>query len=214
MNLDGTPDAEDREFYDLYGPWEALDPVALQTLMHGFGCPWWVVGGHAIEAFTGICRPHEDIDLVIFGTDLPAFREHFRGRYHLWSNHGGVLRPITDRFPEPLDYRSQVWVRENALAPWIIDCPLNPDVDGQWQSKRDNDHVAPLEHVTWVDGRGIRMLNPEIVLLFKAAQNRLKDEADLEATWPLLSAEKRQWLRDAVRRWDADHPWNERLAHP
>ena len=212
MNLEGEPDEEDAEFYRLYGPWEALDPLGLQALMEGFGGPWWVVGGHAIEAFTGVVRPHEDIDLVIFGRDAPALREHLDGRYHLWSCHDGQLRPLNDRFPEPLDPLSQIWVREHALAPWIIDCPINPDVDGRWQSKRDASHVADLDAVTWVDGRGIRFLAPEIVLLFKAAQQRPKDEHDLGLAWPLLSQERKAWLRDAVDRWDPEHPWNERLA--
>ena len=178
MNLDGTPDAEDLEFYDRYGPWDSLDPDELKSVMEGYPKPWWVVGGHAIEAFTGVPRPHEDVDLVVFGRDTPDLRAHF----------------------------------ENALAPWIIDCPLNPDVDGQWQSKRDESHVADLEDVTWVDDRGIRFLNPEIVLLFKAAQNRAKDEHDLEQAWPLLSDEKQGWLREALHKYDSEHPWNERLA--
>jgi hypothetical protein len=180
--------------------------------MHGFPQPWWVVGGHAIEAFTGVARPHEDVDLVIFSRHVPELREHFRGRYHLWSNAGGTLRPLTDRFPEPLDDLGQIWVRENARSPWLVDCPLNPDANGLWQSKRDADHVASLEDVTWVDDRGIRFLNPEIVLLFKAAQARPKDDLDLERAWVRLSDRQKQWLRDAVRRYDPGHLWNERLS--
>lgn len=212
MNLDGTPDEEDVRFYDRYGPWDVLDPVGLRSLMEGFSRPWWVVGGYATEAFTGVPRPHEDIDLVIFGRDVQSMRAHFEGRYHLWSNDGGTIRPLDDKFPEPFHDRCQIWVRKDAHSPWIIDCPINPDVDGKWQSKRFDDHVADLDEVTWVDDRGIRFLNPEIVLLFKAAQNREKDRFDLEQVWPLLSDDKRGWLRDAVRRYDDDHPWNERLA--
>lgn len=212
MNLDGTPDEEDLEFYARYGPWEPLDPVGLRSLMEGFPEPWWVVGGHAMEAFTGAPRPHEDVDLVVFARHVPQLREHFRGRYHLWSNDAGTIRPLDDRFPEPFHDRCQIWIRENALSPWLIDCPINPDVDGRWQSKRDVDHVADLEQVTWVDDRGIRFLNPEIVLLYKAAQNREKDRYDLGAAWPLLSGEKTQWLRDAVKKYDPAHPWNDWLA--
>ena len=180
--------------------------------MNGFDKPWWVVGGHAMDAFTGVPRPHEDIDLVIFSRDVPSMRAHFEGRYHLWSQYGGTMRPLNDRFPEPLDDLSQVWVRENARAPWIIDCPINPDVDGRWQSKRDKAHVADLKDVTWVDERGIRFLNPEIVLLFKAAQNRPKDQYDLDHAWPLLSDVRQQWLQESVARLHPDHPWTGRLT--
>ena len=47
------------------------------------------------------------------------------------------LRPLTDQHPEPLDYRSQVWIREHAGAPWLVDGVLTPDDDGRWVSKRD-----------------------------------------------------------------------------
>jgi hypothetical protein len=83
-------------------------------------------------------------------------------RWHLWSNHGGTLRPFDDRFPEVLDVSSQVWVRRGATDPWVIDLPITPDRDGLWTSKRDPDHVAPLEDVTWVAADGIRYLRPEI----------------------------------------------------
>ena len=70
----------------------------------------------------------------------------------------------------------------------------------------------PLEEATWVAADGIRYLNPEIVLLFKARLDRPKDDRDLDRTWPLLAPDRQAWLRDAVRRLDADHPWLRRLA--
>jgi hypothetical protein len=38
--------------------------------------PWWLVGGWAIEAFTGVLHEHEDIDLSIPTGDTTAFGEH------------------------------------------------------------------------------------------------------------------------------------------
>lgn len=206
------PDEEDRAFLDVYGPWDPLSPAQVRELMAGYPKPWWIVGGHAIEAFTGVPRMHEDVDLVIFARDVPAFRAHLGDAFHLWSNFGGTFRFFDDKHPEPLDPRSQIWVRRNARSPWLLDCILNPDADGRWQSKRDAEHVADLDEVTWVADDGIRYLSPEITLFFKAAQHRAKDEIDLDNAWPLLSDDQRSWLRDAVRRYDGQHPWNERLA--
>ena len=93
---------------------------------------------------------------------------------------------------------SQVWVRRSAAEPWVIDLPITPDRDGLWTSKRDPDHVAPLEEVTWVADDGIRYLRPEITLLYKAALHRPKDDRDLAVTWPLLDDGARDWLREAV----------------
>ena len=70
------PTPEDVAFYDVYGDWDPLTPGGLRDLMAGFPAAWWIVGGHAIEAFTGVRRFHEDIDLVVFDKDVPALRKH------------------------------------------------------------------------------------------------------------------------------------------
>lgn len=207
-----APGEEDRAFTDVYGDWEALTPVELRDLLDGFPEPWWVVGGHAIEAFTGIRRVHEDIDLVIFSDHVHALRAHLGDRYHLWSNHGGTFRVIDDDHPEPLDPLSQIWLRPDARSPWQIDCILNPTVAGRWQSKRDPAHVAELEDVTWVADDGVRYLAPEVTLFFKAAQSRPKDEIDLAHAWPLLDEGRRAWLIEALHHWDPEHPWHARLV--
>lgn len=205
------PDAEDVAFRDVYGDWDPLTPAELATLMAGFPEPWWIVGGHALEAFTGVPRCHEDIDLVVFSHSVPALRAQLGGTFHLWSNDGGTFRLIDDERPEPLAPLSQIWMRTDARSPWRVDCILNASKGGRWQSRRDESFVADLDDVTWVAGDGIRYLNPEVALLFKAKQERQKDRVDLDNAWPLLTPEKRSWLRDAVRAAHPDHPWQERL---
>jgi hypothetical protein len=86
------------------------------------------------------------------------------------------------------------------------------DRDGLWTNKRLPDHVAPVEEVTWVAADGLRYLDPEIALLYKAALARPKDDRDLARAWPLLSVEARAWLRDAVRRLYPEHAWLARMA--
>jgi hypothetical protein len=206
------PDDEDRAFMEVYGDWDPLTPAELNQLMAGFPEPWWVVGGHAMEAFTGVPRFHEDIDLVIFADHVPQLRAQLGRHFHLWSNHGGTFRIIDDDHPEPLHPRSQIWMRANARSPWRVDCPLNPSVDGRWQSKRDESLVLDLEEATWVAGDGVRYLNPELVLHYKATQRRAKDEVDLANAWPLMTPRQRSWLREAVAKLDPEHPWSARLA--
>lgn len=214
MHWQPGPDeiAEDEEFFRWYGTWEPLDPRGLADFMAGFSRPWWVVGGWSIEAFTGVARVHEDVDLSLLACDVPAFRAHVGDRWNLWCNFGGTLRPLNDRHPEVMDARSQIWVRRSAADPWIIDLPITPDRDGLWTSKRDPDHVAPVEEVTWIHEDGVRYLSPEIALRFKALLDRPKDRYDLDVAWPLLGPAEQEWLVDAVRREAADHPWLERLT--
>ena len=71
---------EEREFQRLYGPWAATTPSQAAELFGSFSGRWWISGGWAIEAFTGVARPHKDMDVTIFRRDVAALRECFRGR--------------------------------------------------------------------------------------------------------------------------------------
>jgi hypothetical protein len=197
---------DDLEFFRMYGPWDALTPEQAAGLLRGFEGLWWVVGGWALEAFTGVERSHEDIDVAFFHRDLPALRRHFAGRYDLWSNMGGALRPITDRWPEVQDGSEQIWIREHAMAPWCLDLLANPDVQGRWVFRRDQRVTADLDSVTWLKD-GIRFSSPEVVLAFKALGNRPKDRADLEVALPLLDEGQRSWLRETLVSLHPGHPW-------
>ena len=53
------------EFERIYGPQLSWTPAEARDLLEGLPVPWWVAGGWAIEAFTGVAREHEDIDLSI-----------------------------------------------------------------------------------------------------------------------------------------------------
>jgi hypothetical protein len=204
-------DPEELAFQQLYGPVLPSTPADCAELMDGFGYPWWIAGGWAIEAFTGVARPHEDVDLAIFGRDVAALRAQVGGRYHLWSNHGGTLRPINDRFPEPIEGGHQIWLREHALAPWRYDVVLSEDREGRWIFRRDPSLDFELAEVTWVAADGIRYITPEMALAYKAALHRPKDDADLAAVLPLLDHPRRGWLRDTVARLYPGHDWLTRI---
>ena len=198
---------DDAAFFDAYGDWQPLSPAELTHLLRGFGHPWWLVGGYAIAAFTGVSRPHDDIDVSFFADAVPDFVRQLAGRYHAWSNHNATFRLFDDAHPEPLHPLAQIWVRQNARSPWVLDAIPSPSIDGKWQSKRNADHVAELDDVTWVAADGVRYLNAEIVLLFKARHNRPKDRLDFDRARPLLSAEKQAWLVEEISKLDPQHPW-------
>lgn len=188
-----------------------MEPSAFAKEMRGFERPWWVVGGWAIEAATGYRREHDDTDVSILACDVTAFVEFMAGRWHVWNNVGGVLHPLGDRWSTIEDPASQLWIRADAISPWIIDMPLTPDADGQWTHKFLPDHAAAVEDVTWSDAEGIRYLLPEIVLTYKARLQRPKDEPDFEATLPILGEPRRAWMRNALSILVPRHHWIERL---
>ncbi len=207
-------DPEELAFQRRFGPWRAWSLDDVDREFAGFSAPWWIVGGHAIEAYTGVPRGHDDVDVAIFLDDLPRLREHFAGRFHLWSVGSRTLRPLDDDNPGLHDHSNQVWLREHALAPWCLDVSVSDRREGQWVFRRDPTVTMPLDRVTWTDDRGRRIMRPEIVLAYKAELLRPKDDADFAATWPRLGAEARGWLRETIGRLYPDHPWANPMAAP
>jgi len=203
-----TPaDTEQVEFEKLWGPWAVVTPRDSAALLEGFDHPWWVSGGWAIDAFTGSTREHADIDVSIFRSDIGALRAALGRSLHIWSAGPDGLRPVNDQFPEVHDSADQVWMRPHAMAPWYLDVLLNPRRDGMWVHRREPDTALPLEAATWLAADGIRYLNPELVLTFKAKHDRPKDRADLDRTLPLLDESRRETLRGYLVRRHPDHDW-------
>jgi hypothetical protein len=189
-----------------YGGWDPLTPATIGEFMAGFNRPWWVIGGWTIETFTGIARDHEDMDISMLASDAEAFRQFLGERWTPWNVDDSWFRPFDDRFAD-IRPESQLWIRESAFAPWVLDVPLTPDTDGQWTNKRWREQVLPVEDVTWVADDGMRYQRPEVTLMFKAAQTRPQDRADARVALPLLDAAQRRWLRETVGQMHPDHPW-------
>ncbi|TRY19452.1 hypothetical protein FOJ82_00630 [Tessaracoccus rhinocerotis] len=197
---------EPEEFDRWYGRWDPLDPTTVADFMEGFDRPWWIVGGWSIEAFTGVSRHHEDLDISILSSDAEVFRRFLGDTWTPWNVDEGWLRPFDERFKD-VRPASQVWVRRNATSPWVIDVPFTPDTDGRWTNKRHLAHTEDLEDVTWVAADGLRYARPEVTLMFKAARSRAKDRKDAEVALPRLDDRARSWLREAVARMHPDHEW-------
>ena len=203
-------DAE-REFQRLWGPWATVAPADAAALFDGYPRMWWISGGWAIEAFTGEPRPHKDVDVTVFRRDVSSLREHFRGRYDLWAAGNGTLRPLDNCRPAPPAWSGQLWIREHALAPWLLDVQLNPGGSRRWVFKRDSSLAIPIDDATWVAADGFRYLRPELVLAHKVHLRRTVDDEDLKAVLPLLEPRARTWLRDFVAVSEPGHSWNEVL---
>ncbi|MGO1975278.1 MAG: nucleotidyltransferase domain-containing protein [Propionibacteriaceae bacterium] len=194
------------ELFRWYGDWAPLDPTTIAEFMAGFDRPWWIIGGWSLEAFTGIHREHEDMDISILSSDAEAFRLFLGDHWTPWNVDEGWLRPFDHRFSE-IRPDSQLWIRRDSRSPWVLDVPFTPDTDGRWTNKRNPGHTEDLTDVTWVAPDGLRYARPEVTLMFKAAQAREKDRRDAEITLPLLDDPARAWLRETITRMNPDHAW-------
>jgi aminoglycoside-2''-adenylyltransferase len=206
-----TTDPEDIAFERALGPWAHLTVLEGAELLARFRRPWWVVGGHAIEAYTGVSRPHHDLDIAFFRSDLPALRQALMEDYDLWSAGSAMFRLIDDAFPDLHPESDQVWVRRHAWSPWLVDLLATPGEDGQWIHRRDRTFVADLDEVTWTDADGVRYLAPDLVLSFKAKHARRQDDADFAATVARLNPDQISRLRQFLRQHHPGHAWSAAL---
>jgi hypothetical protein len=204
-------DPEELEFQRLYGPVMPATRAEAKEFFDGFGGAWWIAGGWSIEAFTGVPRHHEDLDVSIWRKDVPGLVAHAQGRYHVWSAGSQAIFPISAEKAEVPDTADQVWLREHALAPWRYDVVLNPDRDGRWIFRRDPGLDYDLDEVTWEADDGIRYLRPEMALAYKARHDRPKDKVDLAVTLPLLPPSKRTWLADMIDHLHPGHAWLDQI---
>jgi hypothetical protein len=201
-----TEAAEDRDFYRWYGPWAPLTPPEVAARMAALPARWWIVGGWAVDAFTGVAREHEDIDVAFFWKDLPAVHAQLSPELCIWSNLSGTLRPIRSPDERLADAR-QLWVRRDGMSPWLMDLAMTPHDGDTWISPRDDRIRMPLDDATFAAPDGIRYLRPELVLFMKARMARLKDDRDLATMLPLLEPERRRWLAEAIELVHPGHRW-------
>ncbi|MGD8151452.1 nucleotidyltransferase domain-containing protein [Ornithinimicrobium sp. Y1694] len=191
INAQGT-----REFESLYGAWAKRTPGHVADLFTGFPGLWWIAGGWALEAFTGIAREHADIDPSVLRADLPQMRRHLADRCHVWTATSGALRPLLPGLEPDLPADQvlppgcgQVWTRRSAAHPWEFDILLVPGSETEWMYRRDESLRMPTRDALW-ERDGITYLQPEIQLLYKAKGLRAKDQTDFENTLPHLDARR------------------------
>lgn len=197
----------DSEQARLYGPWAPRTPDDAATLLAGFAGLWWVAGGWALTAFGTPDRPHSDLDLGVLRQDVPALRTYLAGRLDLWAAQSGALRPLLPAEGRPLPPGcNNVWTRPSGADPWEYDVLVSPGSPQEWVYRRDHSLRMPMSAALW-ERDGIRYLQPEIQLLYKAKGLREKDQADFDATLPLLDSSRRARLADALAKAHPDHPW-------
>lgn len=177
-------------------------------LMAGFGAPWCVGGGWAVDLFLGrLTRPHADVDLAVLRGDQQRLHGHFAG----WE-----LRKAVDGalLPWPAGEWLKLPVHEvHARSPEgdTVELLLNEHGASEWIFRRDPAVRCPLGEVMVPTAAGVPVLCPTVVLLYKAKSPREADEHDFRHLLPALPPARRRWLREAVAAVHPGHPWTSSL---
>jgi len=180
-----------------------------------FKKPWYVAGGWAIDLHAGrISRAHADVDLLVLRCDQSE-----------------VQALLKDCNPQKVLPHPEGLLNCGTLAPWRagehLELPIHQvsaERDGrkvevmfgetsgdEWLYRRNPTVRHPLLSLGFHSPSGIPYLAPEIVLLFKSKHMRSHDRADFETALPMLAADARKWLRDALEKTSPGHEWAMKL---
>jgi hypothetical protein len=185
-----------------------LDPAEIAGALAGFDRPWWIAGGVGLDLWLGrATRPHGDVDVVLLRRDQSVLREHLADwdLHYVTADH--ALAPWDGvRLELPVH---EIWGRRTPAGPWQVEFLLNEAQADRWLYRRDPSVSLPLDRAG--ADRGVPVLAPEIVLLYKAKEPRDRDEADFSVVAPQLGPEQRSWLHAAIASVQPSHPWLTRL---
>jgi hypothetical protein len=188
------------------------DIDAVTAALRDLDAPWAVAGGWAIDLALGrVTRAHADVDVAVFRGDQDALRAALPA-WDFAAVVGGRMTPWEPgaRLELPVH---EVHARPPAGAPPLaLELLLNERDGADWVYRRDPAVRLPLARALQPGPGGVRVLAPEVVLLYKSRAPRPADEADFLAARPLLDAQSRAWLRAALLHARPDHPWVAALA--
>ncbi|GAB3085256.1 hypothetical protein [Isoptericola nanjingensis] len=150
---DAMPDDRPDDWFEhWYGPWAPRTPRDVAALFAGYPGIWWVAGGWALEAFTGVERHHEDIDPGVLRQDLPE------GCGQLWTRRDATSPWEFDVLLSPGTAQTWVYERDPAItmpmadALWVADgvTYLQPEIQLLYKARglrpkdrRDFDATLP-----------------------------------------------------------------------
>lgn len=191
-------------------PWDPMPPGEVAGVFHSRGGPWWIAGGYAVDLAVGRpIRPHADTGVLVLWRDQRAIRE-LLGSWDLWAADPlGKLCPWQGG--ETLAAGAHdTWCRPRRTGPWRLQLMLDESCGNLWVSRRHPRVRRPISSLGRRRREGIPYLAPEVQLYYKAQAPRPKDERDLEAVLPVLTAQ--EWLLAAVHTtYGRENPWAQRL---
>ena len=183
----------------------------INLLLNDLPCQWFICGGWAIDLFLNqVTRDHKDVDIAIARNDQHKIRDYLRQRgWQIEKSVNGELIPWSDDEWLVLPIHG-LWCKNQQHDPDFIEILLNEIDDVQFRFRRDQSITMPLEQMSFRSLAGLPVLSPEVVLLYKSNSPE-EYAADFNNTVGFLSEKSRIWLKIALNKLFAQHPWADEL---
>lgn len=185
--------------------WEPWSPTEVAARLQDVDAPWAFAAGWALDLFRGTStRDHDDIEICVPADKFGLIRDAL-APYEFEIVGDGRRWPVSDQ--RAMAAMHQTWLRDPDTGVYRLDVFREPHDRDTWICRRDRTLRRPYGEIVRRTRDGLPYLAPEVVLLFKAKADRLKDVQDLESVLPLLDSTSVRWLAESLSRVHPDHRW-------
>ncbi len=175
----------------------------LNSILEHYKGFWAVAGGWAIDFYLEKeTREHKDIEIAVWRDEQHLLQSFFlswegsyyqKGTAHEWKT-GEVLQlPI-----------HELHFKKDGQELEVL---LNERIDGQWVFRRNGAITHPVETFFHTTYSGVKVLAPEIVLLYKAKEPKDYDTQDLQNALMKMNNSQKEWLFESIQKLHPDHSW-------
>jgi hypothetical protein len=169
------------------------------------GLEWILAGGFALELFVGKnYRNHTDIDILLKREDQKELLKYIEKSKIFVAENGKLLS-----FEEKLFYKfpvQDIWILNEDFSAWCLQIMLYDVEDGFWIYKRNKNIKVEYDCLFW-EKDGIKLIKPEIQLLYKSKSIRPKDEEDFQIVSKKLDENAKKWLNNTLTQCYGQHKW-------
>lgn len=180
-----------------FDSWSPLSVNQLLAVLADAPFDWCLAGGYAIEQFLGApIRSHSDIDIIIFRDEQLSLQSWLKNWQLYAADPPGTLRTWHEGEFLPVGIHD-IWGHQIGATAWQLQIMLTEVEGTQWFSRR-NPLIRGKRKDMLTVYNGIPCIRPEIQLLYKAKNQRPKDNQDFYACLPHLDMGAKVWLKDCL----------------
>ncbi|MCD1259907.1 hypothetical protein B5M42_013805 [Paenibacillus athensensis] len=171
--------------------------------MKNFNKCWAIAGGWSIDMFIGkVTRHHDDIEIIVFRQDQLSVQMHLAG-WIFKKVENGIVSPwnIGEMLLPPVH---ETYAEKDGEK---IEILLNESDGDHWVYRRDARITREFKKTILFSSQGIPFLCPEITLLYKSKNPRLKDTNDFYNTFNHMGSDQKNWFSESLRILYKEHTW-------